>query len=93
MKKEKTKSPPSQPVKPRNLRELGQAILAECDPVKAGSELLQASSESVKIRALETFAGWSFGSPANGAAGTAGDKAAVRIVWDILAPAHEKGPS
>lgn len=76
--------------KPKTLQELGRAILAVCDPVKAGGELLRADSESVKIRALETFAGWSFGAPAKPAAPAVPEKPALRIIWDLPAPPHER---
>jgi hypothetical protein len=95
MKTKKKKTPPAPPATsappatPRSHRELGQAILAECDLVKAGSELLNAGSESVKMRALETIADWSFGKPPSAAAETAAQKPAVRVIWDIPAPPHE----
>lgn len=75
---------------PKTLQELGRAILAQCDPVKAGGELLRAESESVKIRALETFADWSFGAQAKPPAPPAAEKPALRIIWDLPAPPHEK---
>ena len=73
--------------KPRNHRELGQAILAECDPVKVGCELLNSESESVKARALETFVNWSYGSPAK--AVSTGSGGGLRVVWDLLGTPSE----
>ena len=72
---------------PRNHRELGQAILAECDPVIVGCGLLEGQSESVKARALETVANWAFGPPVTAApAGSGGN---VRIVCTLPRPARE----
>src|SRR5258708_3609349 len=73
--------------RPRNHRELGQAILAEVNPVTVACGLLQSESESVKARTLETVADWAFGSPA---AGTNATAERVRIVWNLPRPAREE---
>ena len=72
--------------KPRNHRELGQAVFAEVDPVAVAQRLLNSESEAVKVRALETLVNWAFGSPAAAPPAAGG---AVRIAWNVPRPARE----
>jgi hypothetical protein len=77
---------------PRNHRELAQAILAQCDPVKVGCELLESGNErgsTVRARVWETLANWQFGKPAQGSRGSVSGAPAMRIIWDMPAPARE----
>jgi hypothetical protein len=74
---------------PRNHRELAQAILAQCDAVKVGRELLESSSEkgaSVRARVFETLVNWQFGK--TGATPSI-DRPNLRIIWDLPGPPHE----
>jgi hypothetical protein len=75
--------------KPRNHRELGQAILAVHNPVAVGCELLQSKSESVKARAFETTTNWAYGK-SGPATGGRGSGRGVRIIWDMPAPPYER---
>jgi hypothetical protein len=68
--------------RPKSLRDLANAVFAQHDPVEVGSDLLNADSESVKLRALESLAGWAYETPtpvSNRLVRPAG----IRLVWDI----------
>jgi hypothetical protein len=72
---------------PRTHRELGEAIFAAEDPVKAGRELLNKETSEdrgapTRLRSLQTFADWAFEKP--GAEGKP-----PRIIWDIPGPPYE----
>ena len=67
---------------------LTAGLLAGCDPVEVGGELLAAKSESVKARALEIFVGWAYGATKSAAGADNGP--GVRIIWDLPRPPHEK---
>ena len=72
---------------PRSHRELGTAIFAVADPVKAGSELLQPGEERadpVRLNALKEFAGWVYGRP-----DAQGCYKPPRIIWDLPCPPYE----
>jgi hypothetical protein len=79
---------------PRNHRELAQAIFDQCDVVKVGRELLEASQErsannTVRARVWETLVDFLFGKQPPAGAGNASSSPNVRIVWDLPAPPHE----
>jgi hypothetical protein len=79
-------------VEPRNHRELAQAIAAECNLVQVGRDLLESSSEkgaSVRARMFETLANWQFGPQRQASAPSTG-RPAVRIIWDLPCPPHER---
>jgi len=81
---------PRRAKKPRNQRELGQAVFAEVDPVAVARGLLNSESETVKVRTLETLVNWAFRSPAAESKDSGGQ---VQIVWDLLAPLNKRKPS
>ena len=68
--------------RPGSLRELADAVFAQRDPVAVGSDLLNADSESVKLRALESLAGWAYETPAP-ASNRPAQPAGIRLIWDI----------
>jgi len=77
--------------RPRSHRELGNAIFAGADPVKAGRELLEPGEERAdptRLNSLKMFAGWAFGNP-----DAAGQRKPPRIIWDIPGPPYEPADS
>lgn len=68
--------------RPRSLRDLADAAFARRDPVGVASDLLDADSESVKLRALESLAGWAYETPAP-ASNRPAQPAGIRLIWDI----------
>ena len=73
--------------RPHNHRELGDAIFAAADPVKAGCELLQPGEERAdptRLAALRAFADWAYGKP-----DAQGRYRPPRIIWDIPGPPYE----
>jgi hypothetical protein len=73
--------------RPRSHRELGNAIFAVADPVKAGCELLEPGEERAdptRLNSLKTFASWAFGNP-----DAEGQRKPPRIIWDIPGPPYE----
>jgi len=73
----------------RSHRELGTAILAAGDPVKAGCELLDKETSedrgaATRLKSLQTFADWAFEKP-----GADGYRKPPRIIWDIPGPPYE----
>ena len=73
--------------RPRSHRQLGNAIFAAADPVKAGRELLEPGEERAdptRLRSLATFADWAYGER-----GEEGYRKPPRIIWDIPGPPYE----
>jgi hypothetical protein len=68
--------------RPNSLRELANAVFAQRDPVAVGNDLLNADSESVKLRALESLAGWAYEAPAP-ASNRPTQPPGIRLIWDI----------
>jgi hypothetical protein len=72
---------------PRNYNELGGGIFARHHPVDVGCEVLEKSDDrgaATKLRALQTYAAWTFGK-----SGAEGDRTPPRIIWDIPGPPYE----
>jgi hypothetical protein len=72
---------------PPNHRELGRAIFAKADPVKAGCEILEPGeqrADPTRLNALKTFANWTYGMP-----DAQGRYTPPRIIWDLPCPPYE----
>ena len=72
---------------PRSHRELGSAIFAAADPVRAGSEILEPGenrADPTRLNALKTFADWVYGRP-----DAQGRYTPPRIIWDLPCPPYE----
>jgi len=93
-KKKTSKRKPSgrKKTRPSTLRDLADAVFAQRDPVAVGSELLNADSESVKLRALESLAGWAYETPAP-ANNRPAQPAGIRLIWDIPSRRPEPLPN
>ena len=75
--------------RPRNHRELAQAIFAQCDPVVIGRELLgtdNGRASSVKARVWETLVNFAFGKQEPAAGAKAAPAPRVRVVWSLSDP-------
>jgi hypothetical protein len=72
---------------PPNHRELGRAIFAKADPVKAGCEILEPGeqrADPTRLNALKTFADWVYGRP-----DAQGRYTPPRVIWDLPCPPYE----
>jgi hypothetical protein len=82
---------PAEPAKPHaipaNHRELGRAIFAKADPVRAGCEILEPGeqrADPTRLNGLKTFADWVYGRPDG-----QGRYTPPRIIWDLPCPSYE----